>query len=150
MISGIRMSPPEWAAVISMLFFISLPIPIPMSIAEIVATIPGVFIVFAINVALLLYTTPYIGVVAILAATELIRRSYREVSNNIRVPYTGTPTIPSSTNVSRPAAPMIQQETSLEEIIVNQMAPVGQTPTASFVDTSFAPTYTNVHNAMPM
>lgn len=154
-VTNIHMTRPEWTAVIAMLFFVALPVPVPLPVADIIASMPGVAIVFAINVALLLYTSPYIGVVAILAATELVRRSYHTVGLHPKyIPAASKPNAANASNTPSFAnnsnASLFTREQTLEESMVDQMAPVGQAPASSYVETVFKPVYSDAHNALPM
>jgi hypothetical protein len=152
-LSGLSMA--EVSYIIAMIAFVILPVPVPEFLADMVATPPGVALVFCANAAMLVYLSPYIGVVAILAATELVRRSYASVGARVR--YRPAPT-ELADGASRPdsrkggapgdAAPILAPtEVSLEESIVEQSAPVGQSTLLPVVETSFKPTYADVHNA---
>ena len=147
-ITNMNLSLKEWIVLALMIAFIILPLPIPQFAADQIATVPGVACVLAANVAVLLYASPYLGVTAILVASELIRRSYR--ANETRPGY-APPAARINTNIAtrtRPATPSAFAERTLEENIVDKLAPVGQAPATEFVETEFKPMYGNVHNAL--
>jgi hypothetical protein len=87
---------------------------------------------------MLLYTTPILGVLTLIVAYELLRRS----SNGLVRPK--VPLVRHTPSQPRKDKEMAQlnptKEISLEEEVVNQMAPVGQSPVLGEVlDTPFKP-----------
>lgn len=147
-IVNMKLSLKEWIILALMIAFIVMPLPIPQFAADQIASVPGVACVLAANVAILVYASPYLGVTAILVASELIRRSYR--ANETRPGY-APPVARADTNIAtrtRPATQSAFTERTLEENIVDKLAPVGKAPVAEFVETDFKPMYDNVHNAL--
>ena len=140
-------SPIEIALVILFIIYLVLPIETPQSISPMINSPIGMLGIFIITLYLFLYTNPVLGILYIFVAYELLRRSSQFIngnaSNNTYLQYTPSQerrnTDLQQMNPAKPA--------SLEEDIVSNMAPIGRSDPASFVDSTFKPIGENIHNA---
>ena len=95
----------------------------------------GMIILFCVTIYLFLYTNPILGILFIFVAYELLRRSNLVTGRSAIIEYT-----PSQANKDQELKQMNPpQERSLEEQVIQEMAPIATSPTIEFVDTSFKP-----------
>lgn len=131
-------SPLEVVLFVVFLLYLIFPIPTPAFLIPYVNTNLGIAVIVILAIYMLLYTTPILGVLTLIVAYELLRRS----SNGLvrpKVPLVRhTPSQPRKDKEMAQLNPI--KEISLEEEVVNQMAPVGQSPVLGEVlDTPFKP-----------
>lgn len=128
------MSPIE--IIVSIVFFLYsiLPIQTPMMCMSLVNTNIGLAIIMLLILYIVLSFHPILGVLSILAGFQLINRS------------TKLPVImssPSKTKKEQKKKPILENnftgEVSLEEEMISQMAPVGQSPLHELVSSEFKP-----------
>jgi hypothetical protein len=131
-------SPLEVVLFVVFLLYLIFPIPTPAFLIPYVNTNLGIAVIVILAIYMLLYTTPILGVLTLIVAYELLRRS----SNGLVRPK--VPLVRHTPSQPRKDKEMAQlnptKEISLEEEVVNQMAPVGQSPVLGEVlDTPFKP-----------
>jgi len=108
----------------------------------------GMLTMFVITVYLFFYTHPVLAVLYVFVAYELLNRSVTHSGPVPAVKYVPS-NIPRKKNVDTDAAPVsnienIQnvipsEDKSLEEEIINKMAPIGHSEASVFTETSFKP-----------
>ena len=131
-------SPLEVVLFVVFLLYLIFPIPTPAFLIPYVNTNLGIAVIVILAIYMLLYTTPILGVLTLIVAYELLRRS----SNGLVRPK--VPLVRHTPSQPRKDKEMAQlnptKEISLEEEVVNQMVPVGQSPVLGEVlDTPFKP-----------
>jgi hypothetical protein len=120
----------------------------------------GLVTIFMVTLYLFVYTNPILGLIYIFVAYELLRRSSKQSthqntyhkktskphSQSAYVQYTSSEEQRNSElHAMNPPA-----YTTLEEDVVNEMAPIGQGSTVTYVDMSFKPISENTHNAFKL
>lgn len=130
-----KMSPVELVCFVLFIIFIILPVDIPKSIARMVDSSLGMIVVFAVTLYLFFYVNPILGVLYILVAYELLRRSSIVTGRNAIVMNTPT----QAAKDIEMAAMNPPQEKTLEEHMVDQRAPIGKSPVSVMVDSNFKP-----------
>jgi len=95
-------------------------------------------IIFITTIYLLFYTTPFLAILAIFAAYELIRRSSGKVQKmNHYIKEYNPPTQEEKDDKMLELNP-VKIET-LEEEVVYKMAPIGKSETNTYIETSYKP-----------
>jgi hypothetical protein len=104
----------------------------------------GIIIIFALTIFMFLYSHPILGILSIFVAYELIRRSSLKTGKDITLAqYTPTqPKINAEIKAMNPP-----QEKTLEEDVVDQMAPLGKSEPTEYVMSSFKPIAEDVYGA---
>ena len=131
----------EMAVAALMIVYVLLPIEVPQSVCRIVDGQVGMITIFAVAVYLFFNANSLIAVIFLLASYELLRRC-----SNI----TGTPIVIMRHTPTQVRKDAIMKEmnppptTTLEEEIVDKMAPVGRSEPAQFITTGFSPVADNV------
>jgi hypothetical protein len=125
----------EIALLIVFVIYIVLPIQTPEFLAGLVDSSLGMLTVFVITVYLFFNVNPIIAVVYILVAYELLRRSSQKTGRVTIMQY--TPTQAKKDKVMKDLNPV--QEKTLEEEVVDKMAPIGRSDPNIYVDTTFKP-----------
>ena len=142
-------SPLEIALFIFFVVYIVLPISTPSSLAPLVDSPIGMITMFGVTLFLFLYTNPILGILYIFVAYELLRRSGAISSANVLAGQTAY--IQYSPSQHKRNADLQQmnpvKSASLEEDVVEKMAPVGHSDQSSYVNSTFKPVSENVHNA---
>ena len=133
----------EWALLIIFALYIVMPIPTPYFMAGLVDSSLGMLTVFVVTVYLFFNVNPIVAVVYIFVAYELLRRSSNKTGRVNIVQY--TPTQVKKDNEMAAMNP--KQTTTLEEEVVQQMAPIGQSDSTVYVTTSFKPVADKVGEA---
>ena len=128
-------SPLEIVLLIIFILYLIFPFESPEMIASAVDSPLGMIILFCVTIYLFLYTNPILGILFIFVAYELLRRSNLVTGRSAIIEYT-----PSQANKDQELKQMNPpQERSLEEQVIQEMAPIATSPTIEFVDTSFKP-----------
>lgn len=70
-----KLSSKEMIVMISFILYIILPVQTPSSLIPLINSYIGLIAIFAITVALFVYTTPVLGILFVFVAYELLRRS---------------------------------------------------------------------------
>ena len=132
-------SPLEIILFIIFVVYIIFPVKTPGEIAPIINSSFGMVIILVGTIYLFFYTTPILAILAVLAAYELIRRS-AEVTmpiNKATVLPQYTPTQEQKNVFMQDMNPVKIQ--SLEEEVIEKMAPVGKSDPSTYIETSYKP-----------
>jgi hypothetical protein len=133
----------ELALLIIFVLYIALPIQTPDFFAGLVDSSLGMLTIFVITVYLFFNVNPIVAVVYIFVAYELLRRSSNKTGTVTIVQHT-----PSQANKDSEMIAMNPvQVTTLEEEVVQQMAPIGKSDPGMFISTSFKPVADKVGDA---
>lgn len=126
------------------ILFIVLQIEIPAFLAEWIDTPLGIAIVIIISLYMFLYTNPILGVLSLIVAYELLRRSSKKTGR-----YALTQFLPTqNTRNTEMRAMNPAKTTSLEEEIVSKMAPIGvSNMSGEEISTPFHPVNEEIHGA---
>jgi hypothetical protein len=140
-------SPLEIVLFILFVIYLVLPIHMPQSLAPWVDSPLGMITMFVITLYLFLYTNPILGILYIFVAYELIRRSSSAMNGSA-----GQTTYIQYAPSQRKRDSDLQEmnpvkSTSLEEDIVEKMAPVGYSDPSTYVNSSFKPIAEDIHSA---
>ena len=128
-------SPLELSLLILFVLYIIFPLKTPESIASTVDSPLGMIVIFCVTVFLFLYSNPVLGVLYILVAYELIRRSTQVSPRTAMIRYT-----PSQAKKDDELAVLNPPQTAtLEEEVVAQRAPIGKTMNLPYVESDFKP-----------
>lgn len=109
----------EIGSLILFIIFIIFPFKLPFMVANMVDSSLGLIVLFIITIYLFFYTNPILGIIFILVAYELIRRSTETTGGNYMI----------RDNTSQESKDAELQElnpvqsTTLEEEVINTMAP---------------------------
>lgn len=144
-------SPLEIALFILFVLYIVLPINTPPMLAPLIDSPLGMITIFGVTLYLFLYTNPILGIIYIFVAYELLRRSGGAVFGSDSGPAGQTAYIQYSSSQQKRNSDLQEmnpvKSASLEEVIVNKMAPVGHSDPSTYVNSAFKPVSENVHNA---
>lgn len=123
--------------------YVILPIPTPNFLAGVLDSSLGMLVLFIVAIFLFFYVNPVLGVVFLFVAYELLRRSSKLVGHAAIVKHT-----PSQAKKDVQMAQMnpAKKET-LEEEIVDKMAPVGHSDLSIYTPSSFKPVSESVGSA---
>ena len=133
----------EWALLVIFALYVVLPIPTPNFMAGLVDSSLGMLTVFVVTVYLFFNVNPVVAVVYIFVAYELLRRSSNKTGRVTIVQHTPS----QAKKDSEMVAMNPKQSTTLEEELVQQMAPIGQSDSSVYVTTSFKPVADKVGEA---
>jgi hypothetical protein len=133
----------EWALLVIFALYVVLPIPTPEFLAGLVDSSLGMLTVFIVTIYLFFNVNPVVAVVYIFVAYELLRRSSNKTGRVTIVQYTPT----QAKKDIEMVAMNPKQSTTLEEELVQQMAPIGQSDSSVYVTTSFKPVADKVGEA---
>jgi hypothetical protein len=134
----------EMAVAALMIVYVLLPIEVPDVVCRIVDGQVGMIAIFAVAVYLFFNANSLVAVIFLLASYELLRRCNT---------FTGTPTVIMKYTPTQARKDAIMQQmnppqtTTLEEEVVEKMAPVGRSEPAQFITTEFSPVADNVGSA---
>jgi hypothetical protein len=123
--------------------FIILPIDVPLVLAKLIDSSLGMVVIFALAVYLFFKEDPVVAVLFVLVAYELIRRSDKATGKQIIMKH--TPTQEKKDEKMKKMNPV--KKATLEEEIVDKMAPVGKSDMISYVSTTFSPVAEEVTGA---
>jgi hypothetical protein len=141
-----KVSPLELVLFVVFILYLIFPIPTPAIVVPYVNTNISLGAIVILTLYMFLYTTPILGVLSIFVAYELLRRS----SNGhvrTKVPMVRhTPSQPKKDKDMKNLNP--PKETTLEETIIQQMAPIGKNSVAEkYVETTFKPVHDKISGA---
>jgi type II secretory pathway component PulC len=145
----LNITPVEIVFLVIIASFIFFPIPMPSQIFPFVNTNLGLAVLVLLALYLLLNTTPLIGIFSVFAIYIFMTRC----SSGSNIMNTPSRTLTTSENVKKTNVMkkmnVNQNKKTLEEEMVDIMAPVGQSPTPEeFIDTSFKPVNSNIKASM--
>lgn len=114
-------------------------IPTPGFLIPLIDSPLGLGIIILTTIYTFFYTTPILAILSVLVAYELLRRS--SVISSIKYPYS-YPITPPSTPSQHQKDVIIKQmnpvkKVTLEEEVVQVMAPLGTNDTSTFIETSY-------------
>jgi len=127
------------------IFYIVMPVQMPDMVSNFVDTSIGMFSLFGLAIYLFFNkcVSKYAAIIFVIAAYELIRRSSNSNGKIAMVKY--TPTQAKKDEKMKQMNPVVS--TSLEEEVVEQMAPVGKSDISVYTHSSFKPVAENVGTA---
>ena len=133
----------EVALLIVLILFVVLPIEIPEFLAEMVDSSLGMLTIFIVTVYLFFNVNPVIAVVYVFVAYELLRRSSHRSGRVVIAKY--TPTQAKKDAEMKAMNPPVVE--TLEEEVVQKMAPIGRSDPGVFVSTTFKPVADKTNSA---
>lgn len=133
----------ETAVIVMFISYLALPIQLPEMVAKLVDSPMGIIGIFVLSVYLFFYANPLIAVLFVLVAYEMFRRSTNATGKAAMVKY--TPTQARKDEKMKKMNPA--KTTSLEEEVVNEMAPVGKSDISVFTTSTYKPVAESVGSA---
>ena len=125
------------------ILYIVLPIQTPNFLAGMIDSSLGMLTIFIVTVYLFFHVNPILAVVYIFVAYELLRRSANNTGRITLLQYTPT----QERKDSELKAMNPPRAETLEEQIVQKMAPVGHSDPSIFTSSSYKPVADNIKNA---
>ena len=138
-----KMTKLEIALSILFVLFIILPLGVPDLFANLIDTSLGMIVIFGLAVYMFFHVNPVVAVLFVFVAYELLRRSSNKTGKAIIQKH--TPTQAKKDEKMKKMNP--EKKETLEEEIVDKMAPVGKSDMISYVTTSFSPVAEEVNGA---
>ena len=138
-----KMTKLEVALSILFVLFIILPLNVPDLFANLIDTSLGMIVIFGLAVYMFFHVNPVVAVLFVFVAYELLRRSSNKTGKAIIQKH--TPTQQKKDEKMKKMNP--EKKETLEEEIVDKMAPVGKSDMISYVTTSFSPVAEEVGGA---
>ena len=121
-------------------FYLVFNVPTPRVLIPLIDSPLGLAVVVITTIYTFFYTTPILAILSVFVAYELLRRS----SIKIKLPvFENYPISPAPITTEQPQKDVIIQQmnqvkkVSLEEEVIDQMAPLGKTDTSVFVETAY-------------
>jgi len=140
-----KMSVLEILLLIVFIFYLIFNVQTPSFLIDIINSPVGIVVTLLLALSIFIYLNPVLGVVGLFVAFELIRRS------NVLKPVGQVSMIQYTPKQVQKDEDMVKMNptisTTLEEDVVNQMAPLGVSEPAGYVTSSFRPVSEDVHNA---
>ena len=125
----------EISTLVVFAFYLAMPIHMPASVANMIDSPLGMASIFGITVYLFLYSNPILAILYVFVAYEMLRRSSNITGRTDLVRYT-----PSQIKKDAQMKAMNPtKKTTLEEEVVGQMAPIGQSDLSVYTPSSFKP-----------
>jgi predicted membrane protein len=125
------------------ILYIVLPIQTPDFLASVIDSSLGMLTIFIVTVYLFFYINPILAVVYIFVAYELLRRSANKTGGVSLIQHTPTQM---RKDAELKAMNPPQAET-LEEQVIQKMAPIGYSDPSIFTSSSYKPISNNIKNA---
>jgi hypothetical protein len=138
-----NMTPLELTVAAVLVLYIALPINAPIMVCDLVDGPIGMIVVFTAAVYLFLYANPILAVLFVFAGYELLRRCCNVTGRVVIAKH--TPTQAKKDKKMKKMNPI--QKSTLEEEVVQQMAPVGKSESSVFTSSTFSPVADNVGSA---
>lgn len=133
----------ETAIIVMFILYLALPVELPDMLANLVDSPMGTIGIFVLSVYLFFNANPLIAVLFVLVAYELFRRSSNATGKAAMIKY--TPTQARKDEKMKKMNPV--KTVSLEEEVVEQLAPVGKSDISVFTVSTFKPVAENVGSA---
>lgn len=133
----------ETAIIVMFILYLALPVELPDMLANLVDSPMGTIGIFVLSVYLFFNANPLIAVLFVLVAYELFRRSSNATGKAAMIKY--TPTQARKDEKMKKMNPV--KTVSLEEEVVEQLAPVGKSDISVFTVSTFKPIAENVGSA---
>lgn len=131
------MRPVEIVLFVVFMIYIVFPIGTPEMLAPYFDSALGMVFLFAVTMALFVYTNPILGVLYIFVAYEVLRRSSGSAGNSRAVIMKYTPTQVAKDEDLRKMNPVVEK--TVEEEVIEVRAPIGKSEPTEYVMTSFKP-----------
>jgi len=116
----------EIFALVIFILFVILPVKVPVAFVGVFDSPVGILVLFIITISLFIYTNPVLGVLFILVAYELIRRSSMLTGKPTTQIISATNNISQATKDSELSKMNIPQPPTLEEEVIQKMAPASK------------------------
>lgn len=130
-----NMSQLEMVVAALLVVYVVLPVDVPHMICGLMDGPFGMISIFAIAVYLFFYCNPLLAVLFLFAGYEMLRRCSNVTGKTVIMKYT-----PSQAKKDKKMKKMNPpKKDTLEEEVVEQMAPVGRSEPAKFMETGFSP-----------
>ena len=138
-----KLTPLELILAAVFVLYIVLPINAPDTVANMIDSPIGMMGVFIVSIYLFFYSSPILAVLYIIVAYQLLRRCCKQPTATAIQKHT-----PSQANkdVAMKQMNPIKKDT-LEEEVVDKMAPVGKSQMADYVVSGFSPIAENINGA---
>ena len=133
----------ETAVIVMLISYLALPVQLPDMFANMVDSPMGTIGIFILSVYLFFNANPLVAVLFVLVAYEMFRRSSNATGKAAMIKY--TPTQARKDDKMKKMNPV--KTTSLEEEVVNEMAPVGKSDVSVFTTSTYKPVAENVGSA---
>lgn len=133
----------ETAVIVMLISYLALPIQLPDMFANMVDSPMGTIGIFILSVYLFFNANPLVAVLFVLVAYEMFRRSSNATGKAAMIKY--TPTQARKDDKMKKMNPV--KTVSLEEEVVNEMAPVGKSDVSVFTTSTYKPVAENVGSA---
>jgi predicted membrane protein len=133
----------EISLLVVFIIYIALPIKTPDFLAGMVDSPVGMLTVFIVTVYLFMTVNPILAIVYVFVAYELLRRSSRQTGRVQMIKY--TPSQAKKDNVMKELNP--PRPESLEEEMVQKLAPIGHSDPSIYTSTSYKPVADKLQDA---
>jgi len=138
-----QLTPLELILAAIFVLYIVLPINAPEMMANMIDSPLGMLGVFIVSIYLFFYSSPILAVLYIIVAYELLRRCCKQPSATAIQKHT-----PSQANKDVAMKQMNPaKKDTLEEEVVDKMAPVGKSQMGDYVISGFSPVAENINGA---
>jgi hypothetical protein len=137
------LSKTEMLLLAAFVIYVVAPIPVPTFLAGVFDSSLGILMLFVATLFLFFYVNPILGVVFIFVAYEILRRSAQFTGRTAILQYTPTQI---KKDIQMKAMNPVKTET-LEEEVVNKMAPVGHSDISVYTESTFKPVAEKVGSA---
>jgi len=125
------------------IIYVVFPISTPSFLAGFIESSLGMVLLFLVTIFLFFYTNPILGVIFVFVAYELLRRSSNISGNTAIIQHTPSQLMK---DVEMASMNPPKKET-LEEEIVEKMAPIGKSDMSIYTPSTFKPVAENVGSA---
>ena len=151
-----KVKPVEIVVFVLFVLYLVFPVTTPGALAPYIESPLGLLVLFSAIIAMFLHTSPILAVLFVFVAYTLLRRS-TTVRNKVHYSQTTKETSEKKREVQKQvdkATPptetprtvdvKIQDEPTLEELVVEERAPIGRSEPINFLQSSYKPVSTNV------
>lgn len=135
---------PQLVLVVLFIIYLVLGLRMPSNIADMIDTTSGKIVVAILALALFAYSNPILGVLGIIVAYELIKRSTVTTGSAALEKY-----YPTEAKKWSPFSPLHQFPYTLEQEMVKKMVPMRHS-TGDKQGSSFKPVLDDLHDAAPV
>jgi len=133
----------EIALFVIFVIYIILPIRTPMYLAPFIESPFGLILLFLITLSLFLYTHPILAIIYIFVAYELLRRSAK-IPGRAHIAESTPSEVKRAVEMNAMNPPVKE---TLEEQVIEKMAPIGKSDPSIYTPTSYKPIAENVGSA---
>tara|TARA_Y100000022_G_scaffold200514_1_gene216234 strand:+ start:4735 stop:5202 length:468 start_codon:yes stop_codon:yes gene_type:complete len=134
----------ESAILVLFVLYLVLPIETPEVLAFCVDSSLGMLVVFVVAVYLFFYSHPVIAVLFVFVAYELFKRSCKVTNKDMTIMEHTEEQTKKDENMKKMNP---EKKNSLEEEVVDKMAPIGHSEPIKFTSSSFSPVAEDVGSA---